>query len=487
MKRFILILMMNFIICHVIAQYSFELTHGVPEMNDGTGFTLEKDGYYYSFGNRTNHITNTQVPLVLKISADGLLIQESSFFKQDTMYGFHYAHPKPNGNFLVLGYLKHYQDSRHNIIYACELTSNLEIVWERMDAIPFDSPYSGIEMENTLITPDGLILLQGKFTLEQYGSSNFVFFTKYDLNGNQVDFVSYQNCVDHNNGSTLFYDVDSTAFFLIGILTHDIAYRSYIKFDLDLIVIESGEFENNTSFLFDPISAVRLSSGNAILANRSTEITGSDYSDLEMRLYDENYNLLKDTIINHDERVSIPSYRGLDYVNEDNIWVATFERMWATGIMGSEVFRLFVFDKQLKLKGRKVFGGDTRYWFWDLLATSDGGCILTGNVPEYEGSDFADSYFIKIMPDDILTEVSEYKFNKKTLVFPLPANDVLNIKNLKKDSELIIYDLVGKQLVSYKLNKGDNIVKLDLIKSGTYIGVISQDGSVFEIHKIMKK
>jgi hypothetical protein len=252
-------------------------------------------------------------------------------------------------------------------------------------------------------------------------------------------------------------------------------------------VIESGEFENNTSFLFDPISAVRLSSGNAILANRSTEITGSDYSDLEMRLYDENYNLLKDTIINHDERVSIPSYRGLDYVNEDNIWVATFERMWATGIMGSEVFRLFVFDKQLKLKGRKVFGGDTRYWFWDLLATSDGGCILTGNVPEYEGSDFADSYFIKIMPDDILTEVSEYKFNKKTLVFPLPANDVLNIKNLKKNSELIIYDLVGKQLVSYKLNKGDNIVKLDLIKSGTYIGVISQDGSVFEIHKIMKK
>lgn len=474
-------------ICHVIAQNSFELKHGVPEMDDGTGFTLEKDGYYYSFGNRSNYNINIQVPLVLKISADGMLMQESSFYKQDTMYGFHYAQPKPNGNFLVLGYLKHYQDSRHNIIYVCELTSNLEIVWEKMDTIPFDSPYSGIEMENTLITPDGLVLLQGKFTLEQYGSSNFVFFAKYDLNGNQVDFIAYQNCVDHNNGSTLFYDVDSTAFFLIGRLTHDIAYRSYIKFDLDLNVIESGEFECNTSFLFDPISAVRLSNGNAILANRSTEITGSDYSDLEMRLYDENYNLIRDTIINHDERVSIPSYRGLDYVYEDNIWVATFELMWATGIIGTEVFRLFVFDKQLNLKGKKVFGGDKRYWFWDLLATTDGGCILTGHVPEFEGSDFADSYFIKVMPDDILTKVNKSKLNRKTKVFPLPANNVLNINNLNVDSELIIYDLIGKQLVSYQLSKGDNIVKLDLLEPGIYIGVIILDGNVFENLKILKK
>lgn len=478
---------MSFMFTHVSAQYRFELIHGVSEIYDATVFTLEKDGYYYSFGNRSNYYTNIQEPLVLKIGEDGVMVRESSFCKQDTMYGFHYAHPKSNGNFLVLGYLKHYQDSRHNTIYVCELTSNLEVVWEKMDTIPFDSPYSGIEMENTLITPDGLILLQGKFTLEQYGSSNFVFFAKYDLNGNQVDFVAHLNCVDHNNGSTLFYDVDSTAFFLIGSLTHDIAYRNYIKFGLDLNVIESGEFENSTSFLFDPISAVRLSNGNAILANRSTEITGSDYSDLEMRLYDENFNLIKDTIINHDERVSIPTYRGLDYVNEDNIWVATFERIPETGIMGTEVFRIFVFDKQLKLKGEKVFGGDTRYWFWDLLATSDEGCLLTGQVPEFEGSDFADCYFIKVMPDDILTEVSESKFDRKTKVFPLPANDVLNINNLKKASELIIYDLVGKQLVSYQINKGDNIVKLDLLKSGIYIGVIIQDGNVFENHKIMKK
>lgn len=478
---------MGVMINHVTAQYSFELYHGVPDINEAAGYTLEKDGYYYSFGAKTNHGLNLQSPIVLKIGAGGMLEQEGVFQKQDTMYGFHFAHPKPNGNLFVVGYLKHYQNSRHNVIYVCELTSSLEIVWEKMDTIPFPPPFSGVTIENTLITPEGLVLLQGKLNLEQYGSTNYVFFAKYDLEGNQIEFVSHLNCYDHNIGSELLYNVDSTAFYLIGRLTHNIAYRNFIKFDLDLNVIESGEFENNTSFLFDPVSAKRLSNGNVIMANRSTEINGLDYSDLELRLYDENFNLLKDTIIYHDERVAIPSYRGLGFVNEDLIWVATHERMWTTGIMGVEVFRVFVFDKQLKLKGEKVFGGERRYWFFDLLATSDGGCVLTGILNEYEGSDFVDCYFIKVMPDDVVTKTIEISFNNKTHIYPQPTNNILNVNNILKPSELLIFNLFGNHLVSFDLDKVDNIIRIDFLIPGVYIGVISQDGIFLENHKIIKK
>ncbi len=479
-------LLVGGMINHVTAQYSFELVHGSSNSIEGTSYTLEKDGHYYSFGVRTDSSFNQQSPIVLKISADGLLEQEGIFQKQDTMYGFHSAYPKANGNLFVIGYLKHYQNPRHKVIYVCELTTNLEVVWEKMDSIPFSPPYSGVVVENTLITPDGFVLLQGKLNLEQYGSTNYVFFAIYDLEGNQIDFVSHLSCIDNSYGSELLYNVDSTAFYLIGRLTHNIAYRNYIKFGLDLSVIESGELECNTSFLFVPVSAKRLSNGNVIMANRSTQINGTDHSDLEMRLYDENFNLLKDTIIYHDERVAIPSYRGLGFVNEELIWVATHEQMW-TSHMGTEVFRVFVFDNQLKLKGKKVFGGESRIWLWDLFATSDGGCILTGSIPEYEGSNYTDCYLIKVMPDDVVTKTSNSLYNRKTEIFPLPTNDILNVNNIGKPSKLILYDIVGNQLDSFQLNIGDNIIKLDLLKPGVYIGAISQNGIYLENFKIIKK
>jgi hypothetical protein len=96
-----------------------------------------------------------------------------------------------------------------------------------------------------------------------------------------------------------------------------------------------------------------------------------------MRLYSPDKQLLKSTVVYHDKTIRIPEIRGMGFIDEDFIWVASFEDI-PPGFSGAENLRFFVFDNEINLKGSMTHEGDTRYWLWDLLATNDTACIVSG-------------------------------------------------------------------------------------------------------------
>jgi hypothetical protein len=485
MKKFFAVLIMLQLGYASSAQHAFELIFGEPQVGEWVVHTLEHQNYYYSIGQRSV-LSGNQVskPILFKINMDGVIVEQVTLPKQDTSYGIQFGIPKSNGNLLCFGILAHEpntQRARHT--YVCEVSPNLELIWEKTDTIMEPQPQTRHWLRNFLVTPDNEVIIQGVLDTAMYGNTKFIFLAKYDFEGNRLDYRSFYNCTDFDEGS-LMLNADSTGFYLFGQLEVKPAARRWIEFDLELNYLGNGDLPPT---FYAPVTVRRLSNGNFIIASRFFE-SGTNKKGLEMRLYNTNLQLLKSTLVYIDKQIKIPVRRGMGFIDENNIWVATFEADLPPGVPGTEDIRFFVFDNEINLKGSKVHEGDTRYSLFDLLATSDTGCLVSGIVVEYEGSNITDNYIKKIMLEDVLTGIQEQvrKTGRMVELWPVPAKDDLHIKS-KQDSDLLIFNASGEQMGEHSIKEGYNIVSLKLLSPGMYLIAIRQNGIIIESHKIIKQ
>jgi hypothetical protein len=487
MKSICTILILLLLGLPAIAQQGFEMIFGEPQVGEWVVHTLEHQDYYYSLGQRSiSPDTHVSKPIIYKINMDGVIIQHVTFPKPDTSYGIQFGIPKSNGNLLCFGLLAHESSPFHaRHTYVCEISPNLELIWEKTDTILEPQPQTRHWLRNFLITPGNEVIIQGVLDTAMYGNTKFIFLAKYDFEGNRLDYRSFYNCTDFDEGS-LMLNADSTGFYLFGELEVKPIFRTWIEFDLELNYLGSGVLPTNNTPSWAPVTAKRLSNGNFVTANRFTE-TGTLKKGVEMRLYNTDLELLKSTLVYHDKKVFIPVRRGLGFIDDNNIWVATFEDI-PTGFVGTEDIRFFVFDNEVNLKGSKVHEGDTRYWLFDLLATSDSGCLVSGIVAEYEGTSINDNYIKKVRLEDVLTGIHEQerKTGRTVEIWPVPAGDDLHIKS-NQDSDLLIFNVAGEQIRDHNIKEGYNIITLKLLAPGMYLIAIRQNGIIIESHKIIKQ
>ncbi|MCK9450004.1 MAG: T9SS type A sorting domain-containing protein [Bacteroidales bacterium] len=487
-KCFIAILFLQFSLSS-IAQASFELIFGEPEINENCTQTLEHQGYYYSLGSKGVSPENYRAMVLYKISYDGQIIGQVQFPKPDTSYGINFGIPKANGNILCFGTLGHEPyPSQRRYTYVCEISPELELVWERMDSIVESHPLARHRLKTIMLTPDNEVILQGIVDTVEYGFNEFLFFAKYDLEGNRLGYTSFINYVDRNIGS-LMLNEDGSGFFLFGELSVGRSSRNWIEFDFDFNYLGSGRLETHHGppLIWSPATASWVSSDNFILAN-SYEIPGTNEKGLEMRLFDSGKQLLKSTAIYHDKDIRIPEYKGMGFIDENFIWVATFEPL-LPDFTGEEKIKFFVFDNEINLKGSMTYEGGIRYWLWDLLATSDTACLITGVVGENPGVNmFTDNYLKKIRLDDVVTGIinQDWKVGSTIEIWPVPAGETLHVKS-SIDSELLVLNGIGQHISVHSIRKGYNLISLTNLSSGIFFIAVKQNENIIETHKLIKQ
>lgn len=472
----------------VLTQQSFEVLVNTPE-NEGFVFTFEdfNSDIITVGGGNSDFGLYEGYPLILKINKWGGIIINKTFPKIDTIYSFKYGFQKANGNYFIMGTLTDtVLPNDFNITYLCELDTEFELVWEKMHPIP--EVYNNHYIINFLISPDSNIILQGRMDSSIYSYNDLLFFAKLDMDGNLLDFVQPENWKDYGVYGDLMFKPDSSGFYLIGDVNINYIPKDWIEFDNDLNMINYGEIEDWMSYMNTPLSVKWLTNGNMIIANRSSGITVPSTQDLEVRIVDQDFNMVKDTIIYYDEYVYIPVNKGLGFTDENNIWIATFQGS-PTFLPGTEVFRFHIFDANLNLKGVKAYGCDTRYWFYDMIITSDGGCLITGMVPDYEGSWNNDGYIIKVMPQDILTYAEEtlVKNDRDVFVYPNPFSNRLKIETIRENLEILIYDHFGKLVLSKKITDIPySTFSTGHLHTGFYFYTIKSNNSVIQSGKLLK-
>lgn len=474
----------------VFNQQSFELVESTQE-SEAFVYTFEDfSKNYISIGARNTEFgADSTSPIIAKYDASGNIIKIKELYKFDTTFSFKYGLQKKNGNYLILGTLSDIVTPKdNNVTYLCELSSILEIIWEKMYPIP--TAYIHHALVDFLIGPDSNIIVYGKADSSQYSSDDLIYTALFSMDGEKLDFRFYNDWRDFGVYNEMIFKPDSSGFYIIGDINKNYQPKDWLEIDNNLNIVSFGNIENNLSYLHSPLSSKWLSDGNMIIANLSSGITVPSYQDLEVRIVDPQFNLVRDTIIYYpNEHVYIPVNKGLDFDDENLIWVATFEAEYLF-LPGTEVFNFHIFDSNLNLKGVKQYGGDRRYWFYALMVTSDGGCLLTGMVPDNDGSYNLDAYIIKVMPEDILTlsEETLYAFDKDVLVFPNPFSTEINCQTVRKDLTFNLFDMAGKFILSEEIDPIPNFsTPTGFINAGFYFYIIENDGRIIQSGKLLKK
>jgi len=448
-------------------------------------------GSYITLGNTSNGNQGpefTQSPVIVS-HTDSQSYSYAVFHKDDTCYGFNFGFQKDNGNYFIIGSLGDSAHPNYNSyiidqIYLCELSPDFNLVWEKMYPIP--EGYN-LRVADFLIDQDNHIVMYSSLMITPY-SNEYLFLTKFDMNGNLLcsNFLP-----DYNPGlyNEIILKPDSTGYYIIGEVNKNGILRSYFDIDTDLNLVATGPTLSN---LFGyPFNAKWLSNGNLFIVNEESSETPGAYRDMQVRIVNQSITTtLKDTVFFDPANVYTPVHDGMDFIYEDLIWTCTFNEA-IPYYPGNEVYTVYLFDSEMNMKGMKVFGGDSRWWFFHLMATTDGGCIITGIKREPGGTvngDY-DLCILKFMPEDIITSAEETSTenDRDVSIYPVPFDQFLTIKSAFKNLEITLYDFAGNSMLHEMTgNMNHYRINTNRVSKGFYFYKIEKNNAVIQTGKLLK-
>jgi hypothetical protein len=163
------------------------------------------------------------------------------------------------------------------------------------------------------------------------------------------------------------------------------------------------------------------------------------------------------------DTIDLPAGRGgaLDYNNKDSIFIGG-----TTGFYGSWGYRsyysLIQTDSLLNVRWEKFYGGDAYYEMNDVLATKDGGCLLSGMRYDSDiGIHQHDIYIIKVNSNGLLVGLEPEQSIKsfEAVVFPNPGTNEISIKVAAQYDEAVINinEINGTKVLTKELVGRHNI------------------------------
>jgi hypothetical protein len=180
--------------------------------------------------------------------------------------------------------------------------------------------------------------------------------------------------------------------------------------------------------------------------------------------------------------------KSFDFIHHDSIWLAgTHNDHYGSGI--PSWISVYQLDSNLNPRSVNYYGGDKYYCSFNVLATSDGGCLLTAIYDEYEGEQQWDVFILKLNRIDIITSAEFLPVNNENSgvsIFPNPGREKISVCTLKTGTSLSLFKLNGKQVLKVNLKKGPNTIDCSFLPPGTYIYSINRNNTVKNTGKWIK-
>ncbi len=471
MKLLFLAFGINLIVTAILCQSSFEIKFNSPNQDFGIS-SFEAGGYYYSLGGQLDS-NDFQKALVCRFNNDNDLLVKQ-IIKQDTHFMYSFGIDKYN-SILLIGRIV---DTLYHYLCVAEFTYDLELVSEKYyNIIP--SGYDYFTPYDMVINQEGNIVLAGH--MDDFPSSTIQGFmmVELDIEGNLINYNHYtNNSFDGEEGADLVVKSDGTGYYYFNCGNYD-----WIELDNDLEFIMGGY-----GLEVGGLATCRyLSDGNFLFI--STRSNLNYFYDLQLIQYNPSFQALKDTIIIEEGRQWAARFKGMDFIDENIIWVATHD-CWASPY-GTEIYQIYIFDSDFNVIGNKYLGGDTQYDFRYVTATSDGGCIITGTTNQEQGSLYQDIFIKKVMPDDIITGTDEKVFSefKDVFVYPNPVSDKIYLKTERENLSLILYGANGNVLYKDWIRPHQQSeINISWLPKGFYIySIINESGKAIDGGKLLKQ
>jgi hypothetical protein len=478
-SRIVVTLLLNLFIITVYSQDSFEFVIKDPLNTYGVSTFPDSQDFFITVGASGDSDNSEFYAMILKYTNVND-IQKKVFSKQDTTSVFIFGFLLSNGNYFMAGEIDEIGDYFRKNLYIVEVDQDLNIVYEKIYGIPTE--YNSIALYNLLLDADSNIIINADLNDPAPGFIYHHYFAKLNTQGD-ILVTSINTQLGCHPGSELVQKPDKSGYYVIG----DFLYSNMIKLDNDLNVTGWLQTVSSNSY-HGSLGARFLSSGDLIIGSLATQEIPSAFYDLRIRVCDTNLIPNRDTVIFDDGYNFLPLHSGLDFTNENNIWVATYPQL-GDSYSEWEYGRIYIFDSDLNVKGAKYFGGSTSLYLFSLKALDDGGCIITGITPDDGAKGYDDVFIKKVMPGDIITNAEETSDpdDQDVLVYPIPFTDWIKIETYRKALTFSLFSNTGECFV---LNKNLSVPKTEQetshLNKGTYIYKISENGKTIQSGKIIK-
>lgn len=199
--------------------------------------------------------------------------------------------------------------------------------------------------------------------------------------------------------------------------------------------------------------------------------------DIKLLRLDSSANILNSSVfgvIDTNDRVG-----DIDFYYHDTVFIGGTKHVMNDPVDNwIEVFKT-------DLSGQKFFefyyGGYGKYWLTDVLATKDGGCVVTGTWWDFynypNNYDQNDAFIMKIGPDGIVTNMhnmQRLENSPNVLIYPNPGGDVLSVSSKLSNLYLRLFDQSGRFIMKKNFNQ-ETTINTSNLETGTYIYFIYQD------------
>jgi hypothetical protein len=496
MSRLIVVFLCICMQFYSFAQNTFELL--ISDDRDQEIYHLVEDssGNYVLAGKIMNDQTNFYDGYLIKINAEGELLNES-IFHDETGESFFFNIHFVDGSFCTLGQIFFETQSYYSAnLWQMQLNQDLVVTNESLNKIPNDRWFSYMK---SIIDSDTNIVFTGYTTRPDTSGPSPIpynhdpFFYKLSLSGDSIsskfmslpfkltlstDIIEKSETPGYFAFGNDFFDIPLTGqrfelsknFDSLNVVATPLRIRGYFSSaminDTSILICGQGGPETTPSYSLNVLT-------------HTEDNTPIDYNYFKIEGSMRDHPAFLYSLGKNGDNTFVGGTSNFDYSNP---FYSSFDS-W---------YHLVKINPDLSPVWEYWYGGDAYYHLYSIAATNDGGCIMVGNRYDDETKNpNRDIYILKVNEEGLLVSTSEKPTEglHEVLVFPNPGNNYLKVRIAVqvKQCTIELYDMNGKRLLSEQIQGQWGEMNTSSLIPGTYIYRIYNDEGLFESGKWVKQ
>ncbi|MBL7113048.1 MAG: T9SS type A sorting domain-containing protein [Bacteroidales bacterium] len=451
---------------HGYSQHSFELL--ISNTHDEYPFEILQWGsedYFITTISREDY-TSKYFSKIIRISCTGEITGEREVENPDGDCILYNLLQTGENSMVAIGEWK-YVGTNSDIWYV-GLDTSLNIQWSKK----YDLSADWIIFIRSFINSEGKIISGASIAQFPLPSTSKVVFMETSLEGD-----SLFGCYNLTGNSPMFNDILE---FDTGYLAISYGFSSYPGSEILTL---------DRSFNILAIDSIPHRFERALTAKKKNDssyyLTGNYYfnsqSDIGIELLNQEHQQIYFTYTGDPQ---LRDYGGadqsMDYFFPDTIFTAGTNNIDPYNPYYSTFHSFYClnnFDSTLNLRWTKFYGGDAYYVLRYILATSDGGALLSGTKYDDSNPDNKlDIYIVKVDSCGLITGINgdQISSGDHAVIYPNPGSDYFNIRSGIQISGawFTLYNLYGKQILKLQLTDRHYRIDTQRLVPGAYVWTI---------------
>jgi len=477
-----------------ISQTTFFRIYKSPEYN--TMFSAsETTANEFILCGRKDNLQGSNFPnaQLFKIGADGNIIQEKVFESNLIQSSFSTLRKTISNSdiFHLTGKVDSVSgDSIFHLIKLWEIDDNLNFLKEY--TLNFGDSVNNLPQSFVNVN-DSLIYFLSALFRPQYSNNDFSLVKLNLYDGNVNTYFPPQHAFRIPSNFTLDTINQQLRVLCAGSSLKSKGIVRTFSFDMDLNYI--SEFEPDINFtsitcrLSNYYNDSHIISGNIL---KPSGVTG---------LYNFVFNNNNELI---DSVALFSSADTLTYPGSGNSILVADSSIWSVGIYNIDPstfwqpdptwIQLSKMNSSFELTEQFYYGGDGMYIPYDIISTSDGGILVTGNYYNPNAVPLVhqrDPFVLKVNKDGLIVNIDDPQqpIAQEALVFPNPGTEFLQVKLAiqHKSAHIQLIDIGGRLVLETDLTGDLQQVETSQLGPGTFIYRITASNRVIGSGKWVKQ